>query len=94
MAKPRVRVRLDKGMLYGAVTVLSLVFMINHVYGYSLGDSLLELAGISPWTEPGQNGFHLTVIIGFIGLAAGCGATVVYYRKRNRRDFCWPPSAC
>ncbi|MGP0583486.1 hypothetical protein [Paenibacillus timonensis] len=77
--------RVNKGWLWMAVYFLLLILGTNHVYGYSLLDSFLEIIGIGSWTREGQTRWHITSLIAIPLLLFCLYQTVRYMRGKYPR---------
>lgn len=53
----------NAGWLWMSAIFLLLILGSNHLYGYSLLDSILEHIGVGSWTKEGQLGWHISSLI-------------------------------
>jgi hypothetical protein len=62
--------------------ILALFFLTNNHLNHSLGDSIFNVFGISPWTGKRQSGYHLSVFLGLALLFVGVVGAVRFYRPK------------
>lgn len=73
---------MKKGFYYVAAIFIALLLLAYHHLRYSLGDSIFNAVGLSPWTKSNNTGFHLPAIIGIVLLLVGVSGTVKYYKPK------------
>ncbi len=68
---------------YSLIAIVLALFLVsqNHLK-HSFGDSIFKTIGFSPWTNEGNLGLHLPVIIGIILFIIGFIGAARYYRSR------------
>ncbi|MCR2804624.1 hypothetical protein [Paenibacillus soyae] len=71
-----------KEALFFLLILIGLLLISNSHLGYSFGDSVFRAIGISPWTQGDDSGLHISVIAGFLALAAGYMGAVKFYQAR------------
>lgn len=75
------------GCLWMSVCFIVLILGCNHLYGYSLLDSILNIIGIGSWTMEGQSGWHITSFITFPLLLLSMIQTARYLKGRYPNIF-------
>lgn len=79
--------QVNMGWLWMIVCFVLLILGCNHLYGYSLLDSVLDLIGMGSWTKEGQSEWHITSFIIIPLLLLSMFQTSRYLRVRYPRIF-------
>ncbi|MNH83723.1 hypothetical protein D3C87_1018290 [compost metagenome] len=79
--------RVKIGWVWMVVCLVLLIVGCNHLYGYSLLDSLLDSIGIGSWSKVGHSKWHITSLIIIPLLLLSMIQASRYLRVRYPRIF-------